>query len=231
MPSVKATALYLIAFFSLHMLMMECHEQVHLLTGYLICGCYGERNFNVWSLCETCSHPGLSWLVSLSGPVFTYGMVWLGLWWFTKGEDDKLRWQGFALLFANLPFARVFTSLTNRGDEKTAFMTLLGPQSTPHLPHLLAVTVTLICCFLPIILLYRKLRLPYKGLIVTGFVILPMIAGMFYSHRFLNGLLANGWLSQTHILGTPDAVILHAGIMLLLYVNTRRSLKQPPFSM
>lgn len=229
MPAFKSILLYLTAFFSLHLLMMECHEQVHLLTGYLVCGCYGERNFNVWSLCEACRQPGMAWLVSLSGPVFTYGMVWLGWRWYVRGGTEVRRNQGFALLFANLPFARVFTALTGRGDEKTAFQHLAGAHLPPLIPQLAAVLLTVIFCLLPIIFVYRKMRSPFKGFILAGFVLAPMIAGMLYSHRFLNGWLARGILAQTHFLGTPDAVLIHACFMLLLFGITRHALQRPPF--
>ncbi|WP_109694940.1 hypothetical protein [Chitinophaga deserti] len=83
---------------------------------------------------------------------------------------------------------------------------------------------------IPIILIYRKLRLRYKALTVSGFIILPMIAGMLYSHRFLNGLLEKGWLPHTHIPGTPDAVLLHTGLMLILLGFTYQALRRPPFT-
>ena len=77
---IKITFRYVIAFFALNMSMGELHEQAHINTGYFICGCYGPRNFNVWTTCEQCVLQQWSFLATLAGPLFSYSLMWLGAW-------------------------------------------------------------------------------------------------------------------------------------------------------
>ena len=77
---IKITFRYVIAFFALNMIMAELHEQAHINTGYFICGCYGPRNFNVWTTCEQCVLPQWSFLATLAGPLFSCSLMWLGTW-------------------------------------------------------------------------------------------------------------------------------------------------------
>ena len=75
---------YAIAFLLLTIVMMELHEQVHILTGWSICGCWGPRDFNVWELCDGCERafPSIAWMATLA-------MAWLA--WRVYGAETA-RW-------------------------------------------------------------------------------------------------------------------------------------------
>ncbi len=47
---IKLTARFVIAFLSLHFIIHELHELTHTAVGRVICGCWGEKDFNVWNL-------------------------------------------------------------------------------------------------------------------------------------------------------------------------------------
>ncbi len=80
--------------------MHEAHEIVHTAVCRLICGCWGERDFNVWGLCEGCiqAHP-TSLIATFAGPLFTFIMIWIGLYLMRKKENESNLAIGFALIF------------------------------------------------------------------------------------------------------------------------------------
>lgn len=222
---VKITFRYVMAFIALNLVMGELHEQVHINTGYFICGCYGPRDFNVWSTCENCRLPNWSFLATLAGPLFTCSLMWLGAWWIAKSADHKMKVFGFSLLFANLPFARIFTALVGGGDEKVVIQTFIG-NADPIVSKIIAAFVVTAICLPPMIIAYRKLDVPNRFLWIAGFAMVPLIYGMLYHHMFLNWLLRKGIASNSYVLGTPSFVLIHFLVMLLILTFYRRELFQ-----
>ena len=53
--NLKLTPKFILTFLALTFVMHEAHEIVHTTIGRLICGCWGQRDFNVWGLCGDCS--------------------------------------------------------------------------------------------------------------------------------------------------------------------------------
>jgi hypothetical protein len=117
--NVNITWSYAVVFFALNMIMGELHEQAHITTGFLVCGCYGPRDFNVWSTCDQCAHPSLAILATLAGPLFSCTLMWLGAIFFCKSNNKLKQSFGFSLVFANLPFARIFTALNGWGRRES----------------------------------------------------------------------------------------------------------------
>ena len=141
---------------------------------------------------------------------------------------------GFSLLFANLPFARIFTALAGGGDEKVVIQTILG-GADPSLCKLITTLVVTLICLPPMIIAYRKLIVSNPFLVITGFAIIPLIYGMLYHHIFLNWLLKKGIASGSYILGTPSLVLLHFLLMALVLFFFRKSIpfagEKPPIAM
>jgi len=223
---LQITARYIIAFFALNMIMGELHEQAHINTGFLVCGCYGSRDFNVWATCEQCANPALAFLSTLAGPLFSCMLMWLGAGWFSRSTHEAKRMAGFALLFANLPFARIFTAVMGGGDEKVVIQALIGDHYNLAVSKILAAIVVTLICLPPMIMLAKKLTNKNRIWIIAGFAIIPLIYGMLYSHIFLNWLLKKGVLSNTHFLGTPDIIIVHFLCMLILFLVSYKGLLQ-----
>jgi hypothetical protein len=223
---IKITFRYVMAFFALNMIMAELHEQAHIITGYFICGCYGLLNFNIWATCEQCVLQQWSFLATLAGPLFSCGLMWLGAWWIAKSFHHKKKILGFSLLFANLPFARIFTALAGGGDEKVVIQAISG-NADPFISKLMATLIVTIICLPPMIIAYKKSSVPNRFLLITGFAVIPLIYGMLYHHIFLNWLLERGIASKIYILGTPSLILLHFLLMLLLLIFFRKGLLQP----
>jgi hypothetical protein len=220
---IKITWQYIIAFIAFNMLMGELHEQAHINTGYFICGCYGVRDFNVWQTCSSCSNPGWAFMATLAGPVFSCSMMWLGALWFCKKKNRQIQSIGFALLFANLPFARIFTALTGGGDEKVVVLSLMKGNSNIVLGKIIASLIVTAICLPPIIITGKKLAGQKRWLIVSGFCVLPLIYGMLYHHLFLNWLLKKGYGANTVMLGTPNIILFHFALMLFLLLLFNKS--------
>jgi hypothetical protein len=222
--SFRISWLFVLAFIALNMFLGELHEQAHITTGYFICGCYGLRDFSVWSTCDNCANGGWSFLATLAGPVYTYIMMWLGAIWFARSTKRVKKAMGFSILFANLPFARLFTALTGGGDEKVVLQHLTGSDHSSIFPKIMAVLIVGLLAIPPIILVYRKLTNKMRGWIIAAFLVLPLIYGMLYHHMFLNYLLHEGLGSGTAILGSPSIIIIHTLLMLLIVLLFRKAL-------
>jgi hypothetical protein len=222
---IKLTIRFIIAFFALNMIMAELHEQAHINTGYFICGCYGPRDFNVWATCEQCPSQKWAFLATLAGPLFSCSLMWLGAWLIANSSNHKKKIAGFSILFANLPFARIFTALIGGGDEKVVIQALSG-HTDPFISKLIAAFIVTLICLPPMIIAYRKLNVPNRLLFIIGFAVIPLIYGMLYHHIFLNWLLKQGIASNSYILGTPFLILLHFLLMLLLLFFFRKDLHQ-----
>lgn len=213
---LRITWQYVVAFFALNMIMGELHEQVHITTGYLICGCYGPRDISSWNTCEECTHASWAFLATALGPLFSYSLMWLGVWLFTRSKNVSKRSFGFSLLFANLPFARIFTALVGGGDEKVFIHHLLG-ESTPIIfAKVIAAIIVLLICLPPIIIIGKKITNSRRWLIITGFLVIPLMYGILYQRMFINQLLKQGIGADTFLLGTPNIILLHFAFMLVL---------------
>lgn len=221
---LRITWKYIAAFIALHFIMGELHEQAHISTGYFICGCYGPRDFNVWSTCEQCANPAWAFLATLAGPLFSCSLMWLGASWFSRSLNENKRMIGFSLLFANLPFARIFTALVGGGDEKVVVQALLGDTGNSLSSKIIAASVVLLVCLPPILMVGKKILNRHRWGIVAGFSIIPLLYAMLYQRLFLNWLLQKKVLPEVHIAGTPDIILYHFGIMLIILVFFRQGL-------
>jgi hypothetical protein len=123
---IKLTTGFIVAFIALRFVLHEAHELVHTVVGRIICGCWGQRDFNVWDICEGCieQHP-IALLATFAGPLFTFAMIWAGVYFLKEKNTNQQKSLGFALIFANNPFARIFTAAMGKGDEVSGLNKML----------------------------------------------------------------------------------------------------------
>lgn len=206
---IKLSFSYIIAFLLLVLLMLELHELVHITTGRIICGTWGTRDFNVWQLCADCenAHP-LSWVATLTGPLFSFMLMWLGMYWLYSA-NVKMRALGFALIFANIPFGRISQAMMGGGDEMVVTRYLLkGTLSHTQMVCLCSV-VLLLLGLPPIIKAWRSINNKYAWVYLLGFLTLPLVFILSYVLTFLNSLLNGGLLATPWVMGTPLLITLH----------------------
>ncbi|MEM1093744.1 MAG: hypothetical protein AAGJ10_03995 [Bacteroidota bacterium] len=210
---------YAIALLTLTLFLHEVHELVHIFSGRVACGCFGWRDFNVWGLCEGCS---AIW-PTLAGPAFTFALIWLGAWWLFSDAQ----WQrdlGFALVFANMPLARILTSLSGGGDEVFALRKLMSSGAAAEWTGLTAV---LLLSVPPLVLAYRALARRHRWAWFLGFLVLPVALDLVIVLMGMNGLLEAGVLSEPGIWGTPVLVSLYTLVLLVLLALLGRHLVMP----
>ena len=208
------------ALFVLTLLTCEGHEQAHIQFGGWACQCYGERDFSLWGLRENCAAPDLARFSSLAGPAFTYLVIWLGAGLVRWGRSSAQRAVGLALVFAPLPFARIFTVLMGSGDEVVFLRSMLANadsgSSNSAVP--LAMLLVFVSCIPPIVVAWRSLDKRRRGLWIAGLCILPMLAQGFYIRLVLNKLLALGFLAAPSIAGSPAFVLMHTALAATVFV-------------
>ncbi|HWJ95080.1 MAG TPA: hypothetical protein VNT33_10175 [Telluria sp.] len=216
---------YVAAFLVLNGVVSELHEQAHITTGRLISGCYGPRDFNVWEGCASGS-AALPFAAPLAGPLFSYLVMWWGAWLLLRGRSAAMRSVGFSLVFAPLPFARVFTALMGGGDERMVLARLLGDALGSGALRWLAVMLALAFCAPPVVAAWRALSNRHRGWYVAGFCVLPLIVIWIYKFKLLNTLLADGLLADPVLLGTPALVLVVFAGMCALTVLWKPWLEQ-----
>lgn len=198
------------------LLLGEMHELVHIFTGYSFCGCWGVRDFNVWGLCEGCrDEKPWSIIATFAGPIFTFGLIWLGRSWLL-GADTRKQILGFILIFANLPFARILTAFLGGGDEVYGLHVVFGNEHNRDLIHYVGLAIVLAAAIPPLITAWKAIANPYRWLYFIGFLILPMLLAMLVIFMGLNGLLQQGVLAEPWIWGTPALVTLHTIVVIIV---------------
>ncbi len=221
---LRFSAAYAIALILMFIVMMELHEVVHISIGRILCGCWGPRDFNVWSLCEGCQeNQSLWWLATLAGPVFSFGMMWLGMWLLNSNDGQKKAF-GFSLIFTNIPFGRITTVMMGGGDEMVVVRNFLKEDLTRMQMILLGTIIVLVLGVPPVIRAVRILTNRRPWLVVLGFMTLPLLFLFLYTLVGLNTLLNHGFLSETWVLGTPLLITIHTTIALGLMIWLRKNL-------
>ncbi|MBD1386648.1 hypothetical protein IDJ75_15285 [Mucilaginibacter rigui] len=206
-------------------LMHELHELAHIITGRILCGAWGTRDFNVWQLCETCniSYPQIA---TFAGPVFTFIMLWLGRYWLKYGKSTQIRSLGIVFILGNMPFGRIYMAATGSGDEVYGLRSLLMNASHSNLIwiKLLGFVIVALICVPPLITAYRAIVNKHKLIIFIALLILPLVLDTIIMLVFLNGLITKGILNQVYIMGTPLLVTLWLLSCLIIVVAGYKSL-------
>ena len=218
--NLRITWHYLIALLALMICTGELHEQIHITTGYFICGGYGPRDFNAWQTAESCAMPSLSFLATLAGPLWSYLVMWTGAVLLLTARSTIYRTIGFSLVFAPLPFARIFTAIVGGGDEKVVLRAVTGLTDPLSLKIATAAIVSLIC-LPPIVIAWRSISNRFALLYPIAFSVLPLVVLGIYVLTLLNKLLSTGFLSSVFILGTPTLILVHFAVMACVLVLCR----------
>ncbi len=221
---LRITPRYVIAFFLLLIVMMELHEIVHITLGRMLCGCWGPRDFNVWSLCEGCKETQpLWWTATLIGPVFSFLMMWIGMFWLSS-PNLKKNAIGFSLIFANIPFGRITTVMMGGGDEMVVIKNFLKEDFTRPQMITFGSILILAIALPPIVQAFRVTKSKRAWLYILAFMTIPLMFLLVYTLIALNTLLSRGILSYEWIMGTPLLITLHTLIAMILLVVFRKNL-------
>jgi hypothetical protein len=218
---LKLTLPFALTFLALIFVMHEAHEIVHTTIGRLICGCWGTRDFNVWSLCGNCAgEKPYSVISTFAGPIFTYLMIWLGTYLMSKPKDTQ-KAMGFSLVFANMPFTRIFGAVTGGGDEVWGLNLVLHDNK---LAWLLGTIIILAIITYPLYKCYTLIKNESPIVWFLVFLLIPGQIDVWVVLIILNSLLQKGLLHNYWILGSPILVTVWTASITLAYVLFRKNI-------
>ena len=217
MINLKITLKYTIAFYCITMLYMSLHELVHHFIAFLVCGEFGYKSFN--SFDAACESDYVYLFATLSGPVFSYIMMYWGAYFIQKGKTLFKRHLGFAMVFAQLPMQRMTGPLMNMNDEWYAVVKLWGNSDT-----LWWIVIILIwsICIPPLIVAWRAIQNKFKAIwFAFYFLFFPyLVCGpIFFLLEYL--MLEKDILSQTFI-GIGALFILNELVTIVAYLFLKK---------
>lgn len=216
---IKLNSKFIVSFLALLFLMHETHEIVHTTLGRMLCGAWGERDFNVWGLADGCNTGDVvSMLPTYFGPIFTFVMIWIGT--FLLREDNSIQKKslGFALIFSNMPFARILTAAFGSGDEIYATSVLIGNHTLAWSIGLNSIVLILAFPLYKAFVTIRKNRWGWFLL----FFLAPLFIDVLVVLGGMNTLLQYGVLDTYWILGSPILVTLWTLLVILVFIFMRK---------
>lgn len=214
----------MLAFAAVLFICHELHEISHTAVARLQCGCWGQRDFNVWNVCESCPVGANVLWASIAGPAFTYALIWIGFILMSAKLTPGYKSLGWVLVMANKPFARLFTVLMKGGDESFITRTLFEQERLSVVAWVIEVIVVLLLIVPPLVRAWKQLHARKRILIFIAFLLLPMLIEFVLLHKLGNNLLEKGTLNEPGILGSPVLVNLWTGAWLVIGLLVWKSL-------
>ncbi|MGE5641412.1 MAG: hypothetical protein ACM3Y8_00240 [Byssovorax cruenta] len=210
---IPSRPIYIVGFLLLAFLCYQAHQLTRHLVGAALCGGLGTMTFAVTIPKETCTLPIL---VTLSGPILTYGLAWSGMFLL---RSSKYRLLAYALIFASFAHLRFIQTLTGRGDELVLAQQWFGITSRP----VVAVLVFLIG-LPPVIAAYRVIANQHRMRVFLSSWLLPLavLLLLLVSNERLYG--PNGdQIQSALVFGIPVVVFVIdlLAIALLIVILTR----------
>jgi hypothetical protein len=213
---------YIGACAALALVLHEVHELAHTGVGRVLCGGWGARDFNSWTLPDGCD----TWVPTTAGPVLTYAVIWIGyvlLRRYASGGASASatadRLAGLALVLMANPFARLFTAAMGGGDEGVLVRAWLGLPRGPLATAITFAGVALLTT-LPLVAAWRALPVARRLPAYVVMLLAPMLLTGILLFAVGNRLLAAGVLAEPVILGAPLLVwlvtLLSAGALVWL---------------
>lgn len=214
---------WVVAFLALTILCGTSHEFVHHFTGGALCGGFGAKTFNSYSLIPGCG----GWreiVANLAGPAFTFGLMWWGA-AMLLSPDEKKRRIGLALIFANFPINRLIFVLLRFNDEYWSAYQMFGGSDSVH-----AATVLLVWLIAlpPVVIGYLTIANSPRWAWFLGLFTLPFAFVLGFVGFLELYLLIKKHVLATTIIGVPWLIVVTEVIALALYIGLRKHLADRP---
>jgi hypothetical protein len=207
---IPSHPVYIAIFLLLAFLCYQAHQLTRHLVGAALCDGFGTMTFTVTTTREPCSFPAI---VTLSGPVLTYGLAWFGMFLL---RSPKYKLLAYTLIFASFAHLRFIQTLTGRGDELILAEGWFGISS-----GLIVAAIVFLIGLPPVIAAFRVIANRRRLLVFIGswLLPLPLLFAMLFGNQFLFG--ANGdEIQGTSLLGISLIVFitdLIASILLIVF--------------
>jgi hypothetical protein len=205
--------IHIVAFLLLAFLCYQSHQLARHLAGAALCGGFGRMTFTITITRQPCKLP---LLITLSGPVWTYALSWLGM---VLLEARRVALWAYALIFASFSPIRWIQTLTGRGDELILAQQWLGISN-----RLVVASVVLMIGLPPVIVAYRHIANHHRVRVLLGSVLLllPVLFVLLISNRSLYGE-DGGSGPPAFIFGVPLLVLVGdlIAVFLLIFLARR----------
>ena len=205
---ILSRPIHIAAFLLLAFLCYQAHQLTRHLVGAALCGGFGSMTFTVTVTKEPCLLPTL---VTLSGPLLTYGLAWFGMFLL---RSPKYKLFAYALIFASFAHVRFIQTLTGRGDELILAEQWFGISS-----RAIVALIVFLIGLPPIIAAFQVIANQRHVLvfICSWLLPLPLLFAMLFGNQFLFG--ANGdEIRGTILFGIPLIVFVTDLIATLLLI-------------
>jgi len=204
--TLKLSWRYLVAFAALTILCGTSHEFVHHFTGAALCGAFGTKTFNSFSLAPGCETDiTKAYWAAMAGPILTFALMWIG-YAMLRRDDPSAKRMGFALVFANFPINRMLFVLLNQNDEQYANKMMFG---TSRFVFWITVLGVLAISLPPVIEGFRQLQNRPRFVWIAAFFLLPFVFVILFAGLFLeNFLMIQHQILATRIIGIPWLIVL-----------------------
>ncbi|MFI5152593.1 MAG: hypothetical protein ACHQET_04620 [Chitinophagales bacterium] len=219
---------WLLAFLALIFLIIECHDWFHVAMARILCGCWGNKGFEDWKICDSCVlGKGERVAIGMMGPLLNYILIWTGWFFMESAQPPARKSLGFFLLYASNPLPRILAAKSGGTDETNAFRTLF--QDTHGSNHygvaLSSLIMILILTIPPLIRSIGLIKgLARRAILIPSFLIVPMYLDRWIIQGGLAKMLHDGILSGNAFLGTSWLVIAWFGLIATVLILTRKSL-------
>jgi len=224
--TIRISWRYLVAFAALTILCGTSHEFVHHFAGAALCGAFGTKTFNSFSLAPGCNaNLTKAYWAAMAGPIFTFGLMWIGFVMLRRGNAAAKR-MGFALVFANFPVNRMIFVFLGANDEQYASRLMFGRSP---LVFWLTVAAVLAVSLPPVIEGFRQLQNRPKIAWCAGFYLLPFAFVIVFAGLFLE----NYFLDQRHVLagqiiGIPYLILAVEAVSAVTFEVYKGALRAEP---
>jgi len=207
---IPSRPVYIAIFLLLAFLCYQAHQLTRHLVGAALCDGFGTMTFTVTTTREPCSFPAI---VTLSGPVLTYGLAWFGIFLL---RSPKYTLLAYTLIFASFAHLRFIQTLTGRGDELILAEGWFGISS-----GLIVAAIVFLIGLPPVIAAFRVIanRRRLLVFICSWSLPLPLLFAMLFGNEFLFGANGNE-IQGTSLLGISLIVFitdLIASILLIVF--------------
>lgn len=195
---IPTRPIHITIFLLLAFLCYQAHQLTRHVVGAALCGGFGTMTFTITTTSEPCL---FSTLVTLSGPVLTYGLAWLGMFLL---RSPKYRLFAYALVFASFAHLRFIQTLTGRGDELIVAGQWFGFTNLA----VVAIIVFLIA-LPPVIAAFRAIANKRRWLVfISSWLLpLPLLFLLLFGNEFLFGPNGIGRRSPS-FLGISSVVLI-----------------------
>lgn len=225
---IKFSATYLFSFLILVFVVQELQDWIHVMVGEWICGCWGTKSFNAWTMCEHSDVSGnILAFVWLAGPLFIYMLTWVAWNLLESKKSTSSRSIAFSLLFATLPLGRILAAFGGAADETHAMGELFQKPDGSNNGFVVAAGLIIVLALTvpPLIKAFTIANsLKERLLMIPLLLFFPVIVDYLVVSVGMKSLLAADVMRDESLPGTPFLVLIWGIVCLLVFLLTYKNL-------